>query len=173
MRMISASNPANTNAARSTQANDRMINGGGSCGSISDSVSMLPRLPDKIFTEVCLRSRVAGWTDSNRDHVAPSVRREFPLQPRSLFPAQLWRALREWCLTDARLQSWCVRTSGGPGCPESPVPTRCRARWSLRRILERGDYYRWRGRLRCAASVRRIRKDRILRFWFRILTEAA
>src|SRR3954447_24845550 len=50
MRMISASNPANTKAARSTQANDHMIKGGGSCGNISDSVSMLPRLPDKMFT---------------------------------------------------------------------------------------------------------------------------
>src|SRR5438067_11401628 len=82
-RITIAISSANKNAPSNIQAAERIIQGGGSCGNISDSTSSEPRSVNCELMENGFRSPVAGLKDNSTGRVVPSIRRAY--QPRQRF----------------------------------------------------------------------------------------
>ena len=82
-RITIAMSSANKKAPSNSQAVERIIQGGGSCGNISDSASSEPRSVSCELMENGFRSPVAGLKDNSTGRVVPSIRRAY--QPRQRF----------------------------------------------------------------------------------------
>src|SRR6267154_2734506 len=141
-RITIATSSANRKAASNSQAVERMIQGGGSCGSISDSTSSEPRSVNCELIEILFRFRVAGSKGSNTNHAAPLTHHGCQSRQCCLFQARRWNALLEWCSDDAQLQSWCGRLTIEQGCPGSRVRILYRVRSLPRQRSTQVDCYR-------------------------------
>src|SRR6266853_277487 len=172
-RITISTSSANRKAASNSQAVERMIQDGGSCGSISDSTSSEPRSVNCELIEIFFRFRVAGSKGSNTNHAAPLTHHGCQPRQHFLFQARRSNALPEWCSSDAQLQSSCARQVIDQDCPES----RARILYPVRSLLHQRstqvDCCRSLVRWRCVASDRRTEKDLILQSLSRNLAASA
>src|SRR5437763_5018932 len=78
-----------------SHAVQRTIQGGGSCGSISDSLSIDPRCVIELLMSIFAKFPVVDSRGNSRARVAPSIHRDCQLRRRCPFPIPRLRALPE------------------------------------------------------------------------------